>query len=54
MSAVRLRSSEGFTQEIIPKIMDTAVIAPRFNDYDLAMMMAERPMERPLEFNSVL
>ena len=35
-------SSGGFDQEIIHKIMDTAVVAPRFDGYSQAMMMAEQ------------
>lgn len=40
--------SEGFTREVIHKIMGTAVVAPRFNDYDQAMMMAERAVNEAL------
>ena len=40
--------NEGFTQEVIHKIMDTAVVAPRFDEYDQAVMMAERAVSEAL------
>ena len=46
-------SSEGFTREVIHKIMGTAVVAPRFNDYDQAMMMAERAVSEALAGDQV-
>ncbi len=45
--------SEGFTREVIHKIMGTAVVAPRFNDYDQAMMMAEQAVAEAMSSDQV-
>lgn len=46
-------SSEGFTREVIHKIMGTAVVAPRFNDYDQAMVMAEQAVAEAISGDQI-
>lgn len=45
--------SKGFTREIIHKIMGTAVVAPRFNDYGQAMMMAEQAVAEAMSGDQI-
>ena len=38
----------GFGREVIRKIMSTAVVAPRFDGYDQALIMAENAVDNEL------